>query len=131
MSNVSRNDSMRAAARRLGSCPTEMIGGDYLELSGGRYAYLTGGHHSTLSGGIFSEMTGGVGSRLTGGSNSKLTGDFRSTLTGGTGSELRIRYWDSVAGHPRTAIARVGEDGIKPDVAYRIGDDNNFVEAQS
>ena len=84
----------------------------------------------TLTGGYRSTLTGGDYSTLTGGDYSTLTGGYRSTLTGGDYSELRIRYWDDEAARYRTAIAYVGENGIKARVAYRLDDNHQFVEVQ-
>lgn len=60
---------------------------------------------------------------------STLTGGYDSTLTGGEKSELRIRKWCSKSERYRTYSAYVGEDGIEPGVAYRLGDGNKFVKA--
>ena len=95
----------------------------------GALGTLTGGYRSTLTGGDYSTLTGGDYSTLTGGDYSTLTGGDESTLTGGDCSELRIRYWDDKADRYRTAIAYVGENGIKPYVAYRLDDNHQFVEA--
>ena len=55
----------------------------------------------------------------------------KGTATAGDGGELRIRYWDHKTDRYRTAIAYVGEDGIKPDTAYELDDNNKFVEVKS
>ena len=98
-----------------------LTGGDYATLTGGRYATLTGGDYATLTGGDYATLTGGRCATLTGGAG--------ATLTGGAGAELRIRYWDAKADRWRTAIAYVGENGIKTGVAYRLNGKHEFVEA--
>ena len=113
-----------------------LTGGDHSTMTGGHRSTLTGGDHSTMTGGDGSILTGGDHSTMTGGDGSILTGGDHSTMTGGDGSiligghrsELRIRYWDSAADRYRTAIAYVGEDGIKPNTAYKLDDNHQFME---
>ena len=106
-----------------------LTGGDGATLTGGGYATLTGGDGATLTGGDYATLTGGDGTTLTGGDYATLTGGDYATLTGGDGAELRIRYWDAKADRWRTAIAYVGENGIKTGVAYRLNGKHEFVEA--
>ena len=106
-----------------------LTGGDRSTLTGGDDSTLTGGYRSTLTGGDDSTLTGGDDSTLTGGYRSTLTGGDRSTLTGGEKSELRIRKWCSKTERYRTYNAYVGEDGIDPEVAYRLDENNRFVKA--
>ena len=80
------------------------------------------GDGGACEGGALSSLTGGSGSTLTGGDGSTLTGGYGSTLTGGEKSEFRFQAWDSSAERYRTVLAYVGEDGIKPDTAYRLQD---------
>jgi hypothetical protein len=87
---------------------------------------LTGGYGSTLAGGDESTLAGGDRSTLTGGDRSTLTGGYGSTLTGGYGSTLIFLRW--IDGRRRVLTAYVGEDGIKPGVAYRASDDFKTVE---
>ena len=71
----------------------------------------------------------GDGGTAMAGALSMLTGGAYATLTGGACAELRIRYWDAKADRWRTAIAYVGENGIKAGVAYRLNGKREFVEA--
>ena len=96
------------------------------KLTGGKYSALTGGDRSTLTGGDYSKLTGGDYSTLTGGYDSILTGGKYSTLTGGDRSTLSIQYWDK--NKYRIAIAYVGENGILPNVKYKVNDKGKFVE---
>ena len=118
-----------------------LTGGYGSTLTGGNGSTLTGGHHSTLTGGYNSTLTGGNGSTLTGGYSSTLTGGNGSTLTGGNGSTLTGGYSSTLTGgyrstliflkwidrRRRVLIAYVGEDGIKPGVAYRANDDHRAI----
>ena len=98
-------------------------------LTGGNRATLTGGDGATLTGGDGATLTGGNRATLTGGDGATLTGGNGATLTGGDGAELRIRYWDAKVDRRRTAIAYVGENGIKAGVAYRLNEKHEFVGA--
>ena len=128
------NEPRAASVAVIGATLT---GGDGSTLTGGNRSTLTGGYDSTLTGGDRSTLTGGYGSTLTGGDGSTLTGGDGSTLTGGDGStltggekaELRIRKWCDKTERYRTYNAYVGEDGIEPEVAYRLDGNNKFVKA--
>ena len=95
-----------------GGYGSTLTGGDRSTLTGGDDSTLTGGDRSTLTGGNGSTLTGGYGSTLTGGDGSTLTGGYRSTLTG--------QWWDAQQERWRRRLAEVGEDGILPDVPYRL-----------
>jgi len=106
-----------------------LTGGYYATLTGGDYATLTGGYGATLTGGDGATLTGGNRATLTGGDRATLTGGDRATLTGGYGATLSIRYYDRNAQRYRIAIAYVGENNIQPNVAYRLDDNGNYVQA--
>ena len=57
------------------------------------------------------------------------TAGYRGTATAGEAGELRIYYWDDKSKRRRTALAYVGENGIKPDTAYRLNDNHQFKES--
>ena len=67
---------------------------------------------------------------IAGYSGTAAAGEY-GTATAGEYGQLHIRYWDSAADRYRTAIAYVGENGIKPNVAYKLDDNNEFVEVTS
>ena len=81
----------------------------------GDYGTATAGHRGTATAGDYGTATAGHG----------------GTATAGDGGELRIRWFDG--SRRRCAVAYVGEDGIRPDVAYRIEVENGWprlVEAE-
>jgi hypothetical protein len=84
------------------------------------YCKKTGGDESTL--------TGGDESTLTGGNWSTLTGGNWSTLTGGNESTLIFRYYDCT--RYRFVVGYVGENGIKPNVAYKLDENHVIVVAE-
>ena len=56
-------------------------------------------------------------------------GGDRSTITGGDYSTLVLTYWDSKTGRNRCVLRYVGEDGIKPGVAYVADGMGGLMEA--
>jgi len=68
---------------------------------------------------VFSTNTGGYGSINTGGYGSINTGGDRSTLI--------FKWWDG--NRYRFSIGYVGEDGIEPNVAYKLDWDHKIVRA--
>ncbi|HET8686441.1 MAG TPA: hypothetical protein VFM18_07225 [Methanosarcina sp.] len=106
-----------------------LTGGNSSILNGGNSSKLTGGDNSTLTGANGSTLTGANGSTLTGGDNSTLTGGYYSTLTGGNGSILSIKWFDYETNRQRISTAYVGEDGIEPNVAYKLDGYGKFIKA--
>ena len=57
------------------------------------------------------------------------TAGYSGTATAGDSGELRIRWYDDKADRYRLSVAYVGEDGIEPNVAYRLDEEHKFVRA--
>jgi hypothetical protein len=104
-----------------------ITGGYSSTVTGGYGSTVTGGYGSTVTGGCRSSVTGGDSSKVTGGYWSTVTGGYKSTVTGGNGSVLSLKWFDGTRN--RISIAYVGEDGIKPNVAYKLDEDGKFVRA--
>ena len=96
-----------------------MTGGDYTIVNCGNYSTVTGGYHSIV--------TGGHSSTVTGGNYSTVTGGYDSKVASGNGSVLSIKHFDGK--RIRLVTAYVGEDGIEPNVAYKLDDNGKFVRA--
>lgn len=79
--------------------------------------------------GSLGTATAGYRGTATAGDRGTATAGDSGTATAGDRGELRIRWWDAKAERYRTQIAYVGENGIKPNVAYRLNDKHEFVEA--
>ena len=90
-------------------------------------AFLFCEANEKLFGADLSTLTGGDGSTLTGGNESTLTGGYMSTLTGGYGSTLTFYY--CLNNFKRTKTIYVGEDGILPNVAYKLDKNYGVVKA--
>ena len=79
----------------------------------GKYGTATAGEYGTATAGYYGTATAGD----------------RGTATAGEYGTICIRHWDSKADRYRVKVAYVGEDGIEPNVAYRLDDKLNFVKA--
>ena len=90
-------------------------------------ALSVGDKESVLIGALGTATVGDGGTATVGRGGTATVGDG-GTATGGENAELRIRWYDYDAGRYRTEIAYVGENGIKPNVAYRLNDEHRFVE---
>jgi hypothetical protein len=64
--------------------------------------------------------TAGYRGTATAGYKGTATAGDRGTATAGDEGTLCIRWWDSDACRYRTAVGYVGEDGIEPNVPYRV-----------
>ena len=110
--------------------------GDYGTATVGAYGTATVGYKGTATVGDGGTATvGDYGTATVGDYGTATVGDYGTatvgdggTATGGENAELRIRWFDYGAGRYRTEIAYVGENGIKPNVAYRLNDEHRFVE---
>lgn len=94
---------------------------------GDSHATIVGGNNSTIESGYLSNITGGRGSVLVGGDRSFVSGGYGSMVSGGIDSVLTIDYFDGK--RDRIAIAYVGEDGIEPNVMYKLDREAKFVKA--
>ena len=71
----------------------------------------------------------GNGSQLSVGDNGFASvASINGNIQGGAGSALSLGYIDS-DGHKRIAVAYVGEDGIAPNVWYKVNDKGEFIKA--
>ena len=64
----------------------------------------------------------------TAGESGTATAGYRGTATAGDYGELRIAWWDKKSQRYRTKICYIGEDGLKPNVAYRLDENQQFVK---
>ncbi|MFG8791718.1 hypothetical protein ACEPVN_08100, partial [Pseudomonas aeruginosa] len=51
------------------------------------------------------------------------------TATAGEKGEVRIRYWDEKTERCRTVIGYIGEDGLEPNVPYKLNAGRKLVRA--
>ena len=102
--------------------------GDEESLLVGTLGNATVGYKGTATVGDYGTATVGYEGTATVGDYGTATVGNGGTATGGENAELRIRWYDCGAERYRTAIAYVGENGIKPNTPYRLNDEQQFVE---
>jgi hypothetical protein len=95
----------------------------------GNSGTATAGDRGTATAGYRGTATAGYRGTATAGDGGAATAGYRGTATAGDRGELRIRWYDYKADRHRLAVAYVGEDGIEPNVAYRLDDEHKFVRA--
>ncbi len=71
----------------------------------------------------------GDGKTATAGNSGTATAGNSGTATAGEKGEIRIRWYDSKHGRMRTAVGYIGEDGLLPNVKYRLDANHKFVAA--
>ena len=90
----------------------------------------TAGDGGTATAGVGGTATAGDGGTATAGDGGTATAGDGGTATAGVGGTLIIKRWDAKALRYRTRAADVGEDGILPNVAYRLNDTGLFVPVE-
>ena len=93
-------------------------------------ASLTVGDAQTVMVGALGTATAGAFGTATAGDRGTATAGDSGTATAGDRGELRIRWYDNKANRYRTAVAYVGENGIEPNVPYRLNENHEFVRAE-
>ncbi|HBO7290878.1 TPA: hypothetical protein L4977_004722, partial [Pseudomonas aeruginosa] len=89
----------------------------------------TAGDKGTATAGDKGTATAGNWGAATAGNWGAATAGGKGTATAGEKGEIRIRYWDEKADRYRTVIGYIGEDGLEPDVPYKLNADRKFVRA--
>ncbi len=87
----------------------------------------TAGYRGTATAGDGGTATAGDRGTATAGDRGTATAGDGGTATAGDGGVLAICRWNGKRW--KMACAEVGENGIEPNVAYRLDEDGNFVKA--
>ena len=118
-----------------GECGTSTSGyrgtstsGDWGTSTSGDWGTSTSGYCGTSTSGHRGTSTSGYSGTSTSGDCGTSTSGDRGTASAGRGGTLSILWYDSVKQKWRRACAEVGENGIKPNVTYRVTDEGKFVE---
>ena len=138
---VTAGDGGTATAGAYGTATA----GDHGKATAGYYGMAIAGDsgtatadtNGTATAGVYGTATARHDGTATAGGSGKATAGYRGTATAGDGGtatagvygQLRIAYWDHNRDRERTAIAYVGENGIKANTPYQLDDDHRFVEA--
>ncbi|HBN9312190.1 hypothetical protein ACM7ON_24475, partial [Pseudomonas aeruginosa] len=89
----------------------------------------TAGRWGTATAGDKGTATAGDEGTATAGDEGTATAGYKGTATAGEKGEIRIRYWDEKADRYRTVIGYIGEDGLEPNVPYRLNADHKFARS--
>ncbi|HDY5469910.1 TPA: hypothetical protein RQ713_006760, partial [Pseudomonas aeruginosa] len=73
--------------------------------------------------------TAGDEGTATAGDEGTATAGYKGTATAGEKGEIRIRYWDEKTERYRTVIGYIGEDGLEPNVPYKLSAGRKLVRA--
>ncbi|HEQ0048738.1 TPA: hypothetical protein VDW61_006217 [Pseudomonas aeruginosa] len=89
----------------------------------------TAGDWGTATAGNEGTATAGYKGTATAGDWGTATAGDWGTATAGEKGEIRIRYWDEKSDRYRTVIGYIGEDGLEPNVPYRLNADHKFARS--
>ena len=89
-------------------------------------ATATAGDYGTATAGYGGTATAGDRGTVTAGDRGTVTAGYGGTATAGDRGRIQIEWWDG--NRYRISTGYVGENGIKPDTAYRLHDAGQFVE---
>ncbi|MBH4072677.1 hypothetical protein I5M42_13525 [Pseudomonas aeruginosa] len=95
----------------------------------GDWGTATAGDEGTATAGNWGTATAGYKGTATAGYKGTATAGDEGTATAGEKGEIRIRYWDEKADRYRTVIGYIGEDGLEPNVPYRLNADHKFARS--
>ena len=101
--------------------------GDYGNSTSGDYGISGSGDCGNSTSGIFGKSGSGDCGTSISGYYGKSTSGIGGTSTSGIEGTLIIKWYDG--SRFRTAVAYVGENGIEPNVAYKIDVKGNFIKA--
>jgi hypothetical protein len=90
---------------------------------------VSGARGTSTSGYLGTSISGYLGTSISGYLGTSISGHAGTVRSGRQGT-LQLRWWDAASSRSRLVVAYVGEDGIEPDVPYRLDDaDHRFVRA--
>ncbi|HCG0692864.1 TPA: hypothetical protein NJJ58_001564 [Pseudomonas aeruginosa] len=103
--------------------------GDEGTATAGDKGTATAGNWGTATAGDKGTATAGYKGTATAGDKGTATAGDKGTATAGEKGEIRIRYWDEKADRYRTVIGYIGEDGLEPNVPYKLNAGRKLVRA--
>ncbi|MDH0537763.1 hypothetical protein N7658_31975 [Pseudomonas aeruginosa] len=89
----------------------------------------TAGNWGTATAGNWGTATAGNEGTATAGNWGTATAGNWGTATAGKKGEIQIRYWDEKTERYRTVIGYIGEDGLEPNVPYKLNAGRKLVRA--
>ncbi|MBX5689031.1 hypothetical protein ISD91_27455 [Pseudomonas aeruginosa] len=103
--------------------------GNWGTATAGYRGTATAGNEGTATAGYRGTATAGNEGTATAGYRGTATAGYRGTATAGEKGEIRIRYWDEKADRYRTVIGYIGEDGLEPNVPYKLNAGHKFARS--
>ena len=111
----------------IGACRAEKQDGAMVQV--GAFGTATAGDSGTATAGDRGTATAGEFGTATAGDRGTATAGYRGTATAGEFGVIAIEYYDAKAEVYRKRIGAIGEDGLEPNVAYKLDANNKFVRA--
>ncbi len=93
----------------------------------GDYGTSTSGDYGTSTSGVHATSTSGDHGTSTSGYNGTSTSGRYGTSTSGHNGTIIIKYYKN--GRYYSKVGHIGEDGLEPNVAYKLNDSFEFVKA--
>ena len=90
----------------------------------------TAGDGGTATAGNCGTATAGDRGTATAGYKGTATAGNCGTATAGYEGTIQIKYWDDKKERHRIKIGYIEEDGLKPNVKYKLNDKHNFIEVK-
>ena len=106
-------------------CGDRLSATSYLASNGGAGRAIVGG---TATAGNYGTATAGDGGTATAGDDGTATAGYGGTATAGNYGTIVIKRWDG--NRYRVMVGYIGENGLLPNVAYRLDEQGRFVLAQ-
>lgn len=103
------------------------ISGDYGKSHSSECGISNSGHYGTSISGYGGTSTSGYGGTSTSGDHGTSTSGNNGTSTTGYWGTIIIKYWKD--GRYYSKVGHIGEDGLEPNVAYKLDDNHNFIKA--
>jgi len=85
------------------------------------------GNNEICCSGDYGTATAGYKGTASAGNSGTATAGYKGTASAGDYGIINIKYWDE--NRYRYKIGYIGEDGLLPDVLYKLDDNFNFVKA--
>ena len=93
----------------------------------GYYGTATAGYHGMATAGYHGTATAGDGGKATAGDYGTATAGHDGTATAGEMGRISVLYWDGK--RYREVTGNIGENGLEPNVPYKLNDQREFVKA--
>ena len=105
----------------------DVVAGDGANITAGYGANITAGHGANITTEDNANITARDNAKITAGDDAKITAGYDANITAGNNSCMIVRYWD---GKIRYKVGYIGEDGLKPNVKYKLNDKHEFEEVK-